>query len=128
MLRFLKLNKKLFRRLSKNRHWDSQLEIQWIQDTLCAWRMYIGMRPWTRSPVHPSGGMLAGGRSENAWRAGAKRRCQPKLERLVRVLFGSHPRGRDIQTVCSISPSRAAAEEWDSRYGSGVEGSTVATT
>jgi len=36
---------------------------------------------------------------------GAKRRCRPKLERLVRVLFGSHPRGRGIQTVRSISPS-----------------------
>lgn len=35
----------------------------------------------------------------------AKRRCQSKLERLVRVLFGSHLRGRGIQTVCSISPS-----------------------
>lgn len=77
-----------------------------MQDTLCAWRMHIGMRLWMHSSVHPSGGMLEGGRSENAWQAGAKRRCQPKLERLVRVLFGSHPRGRGIQTVCSISPSR----------------------
>lgn len=45
----------------------------------------------------------------------AKRRCQSKLERLVRVLFGSHLRGRGIQTVCSISPS----EERDSRVQSG---------
>jgi len=41
---------------------------------------------------------------------GAKRRCRPKLERLVRVLFGSHPRGRGIQTVRSISPSGTGAE------------------
>jgi len=74
---------------------------------------------------------VEGERFENAWRAGAKRRCQPKLERLVRVLFGSHLRGRGIQTVRSISPS----EERDSRDtgkeeeggGQGRRGTTAAT-
>lgn len=51
-------------------------------------------------------------RQDGVWKrfmAGVKRRCQLKLERLVRVLFGRHRHvgvlGRGIQTVRSISLS-----------------------
>lgn len=77
-------------------------------------------------------GCCEGGHSENARRSSAKRRCQPKLERLVRVLFGSHPRERGIQTVRSISLSGAErsgihGDENETREGD-ERGTTDATT